>query len=305
MTSDPFLYHISKTPSHPLNQSPGNSNLNPLSALLLIFIVRPSVSRPTQFATTCQSDCFSVLSVIERFSVSYFIIRILRLFDSLNGLYAPISSVSVQSSLRTVIRSPFGRLNLQDDRPVWSVWRGRSLEVQWMSGSRVLRQGAPEGPLEEPQEDLQGDSGEPVTLHWLLNALITGFSYLQLHDDPRLGRHFRATRDIHAGELILREKPLVMGPKINSVPICLGCHQTLYVPIGVRNFYKCSKCHWPLCGKECESAEMHLKECRLMAERKFVAKIDFDSAQPNKRESAYCAIMPLRCILVKDDDPKA
>lgn len=128
---------------------------------------------------------------------------------------------------------------------------------------------------------------------------------LQLHDDPRLGRHFRATRDIHAGELILREKPLVMGPKINSVPICLGCHQTLYVPIGVRNFYKCSKCHWPLCGKECESAEMHLKECRLMAERKFVATIDFDSAQPNKRESAYCAIMPLRCILVKDDDPKA
>lgn len=118
------------------------------------------------------------------------------------------------------------------------------------------------------------------------------------------GRHFRATRDIQAGELILREKPLVMGPKVNSAPICLGCHSTLFVPIGVRNFYKCSKCKWPLCGKECETAEMHLQECALMAERKFIAKIDFDSANPNRREAAYCTIMPLRCVLLKCDNPK-
>lgn len=127
---------------------------------------------------------------------------------------------------------------------------------------------------------------------------------MQLHDDPRLGRHYRATRDIRAGELILREKPLVLGPKISCAPLCLGCHRTLEVPIGVRNFYKCSRCQWPLCGRDCEAAEGHARECALMSRRKFVAKIDFDSANPNRRESAYCTIMPLRCMLLKEDNPK-
>lgn len=95
-----------------------------------------------------------------------------------------------------------------------------------------------------------------------------------------------------------------MGPKINSVPICLGCHRNIFVPLGVRNFYKCSKCKWPLCGIECESSALHARECALMAERKFIAKIDFDSANPDRKESAYCTIMPLRCILLKEDDPK-
>lgn len=170
-----------------------------------------------------------------------------------------------------------------------------------MSGSRLLWKGSPESGLEITQNHLQSDSSEDTVSFPHLKLIFTPF---QVHDDPRLGRHFRATRDIRQGELILREKPLVMGPKVNSVPVCLGCHTQIQVPIGVRNFYKCSKCKWPLCGPGCESAERHLQECDLMAERRFIAKIDFDSSNPNKKEGAYCTILPLRCVLLKTDNPK-
>lgn len=45
-----------------------------------------------------------------------------------------------------------------------------------------------------------------------------------------LGRHLRATRDIKIGEQILKEAPLVLGPKVASAPLCLGCHRNLWLP---------------------------------------------------------------------------
>lgn len=135
-----------------------------------------------------------------------------------------------------------------------------------------------------------------------------------------------ATRDIKAGDVILREKPLIFGPKIISVPICLGCHKYVQpqdIPVKVpssplptsaagnrkrnpkpkvkteRNYYKCSTCKWPLCGRECEKLPAHLDECQLMAERKFQCSIDYNAQDEHRKESAYCAILPLRCLLQK------
>uniref|UniRef100_W8B5D3 Protein msta, isoform A n=1 Tax=Ceratitis capitata TaxID=7213 RepID=W8B5D3_CERCA len=123
-----------------------------------------------------------------------------------------------------------------------------------------------------------------------------------------LGRHLRATRDIKKGEIFLREKPFIYGPKVASAPTCLGCHRTLQAPEPPQtNFYKCTRCSWPLCGPQCERSTHHIDECELMTARKFNAKIDYNpnKEQTGKKESAYCVILPLRCILLKNKNPEA
>ncbi|RZF39124.1 hypothetical protein LSTR_LSTR013859 [Laodelphax striatellus] len=119
-----------------------------------------------------------------------------------------------------------------------------------------------------------------------------------------LGRHLVATRDIKAGEVIIKEPPLVVGPKLCSVPTCLGCHKTLQATSPddetPANYYKCSGCGWPLCAPRCESLPQHKQECELMCKNGFTSTITYQNSP--KPESAYCVILPLRCLLL--DKPK-
>lgn len=149
-------------------------------------------------------------------------------------------------------------------------------------------------------------------------------SLFQIAEHESMGRYMRACRMIKAGEIILREKPLIYGPKIISAPICLGCNRFVKpqdIPVdepspstsspGIRNrirklkvktqrnYYKCSKCKWPVCNAECEKSSAHLAECQLMAEKNFQCNIDYNEQDENRKESAYCAILPLRCLLQK------
>ena len=110
-----------------------------------------------------------------------------------------------------------------------------------------------------------------------------------------------AKRDINPGEIILREPPCVFGPKITSQPMCLGCLRTV-VPLHAKDYYKCSKCNWPMCGENCENSLTHVDECRVMQEKKFVSSIK-NTGKP-KTEVAYCVIVPLRVILLKKSNPK-
>ncbi|XP_070506795.1 SET domain-containing protein SmydA-8-like [Chironomus tepperi] len=110
-----------------------------------------------------------------------------------------------------------------------------------------------------------------------------------------LGRYMVAKRDIKPGEIILREKPIVIGPKTISNVLCLGCHQSLY-----GNYYNCSKCTWPLCGKSCETSEYHVEECKIMSEKNFKTSIK----ATGKLESSYCVIVPLRVIMMRKTQPK-
>jgi hypothetical protein len=36
-----------------------------------------------------------------------------------------------------------------------------------------------------------------------------------------------STRDLRAGEVILSERPLLVAPMADSVPICLGCYKAI------------------------------------------------------------------------------
>lgn len=112
-----------------------------------------------------------------------------------------------------------------------------------------------------------------------------------------------ATRDIKAGEKILQEKYCVLGPKIVCYPTCLGCNNIIELLPHERNFYKCSKCSWPLCGASCETSKLHIDECKLMASRKYICQINYVNDE-KKMEPAYCVILPLRCLLLKQQNER-
>ncbi|XP_055678969.1 SET domain-containing protein SmydA-8-like [Lutzomyia longipalpis] len=127
---------------------------------------------------------------------------------------------------------------------------------------------------------------------------------VELKVDEVMGRYLSATRDIKQGEVIFREKPLAIGPKVSCMPMCLGCNVFLTLKPKEKNYYKCSQCNWPLCGPSCEKSPLHTEECSLMASRKFKAQINATPAEEGKKEAAYCAIVPLRCCLLKESDPE-
>jgi hypothetical protein len=110
-----------------------------------------------------------------------------------------------------------------------------------------------------------------------------------------------AKRDIKEGEVILREKPCIVGPKMTSQATCLGCLKTIF-PSNTGDFYKCSKCTWPMCGKNCETLPDHIGECKIMNEKKFTSSIN-NTGKP-KLEAAYCVIAPLRVILQRKCNPE-
>ncbi|XP_072944835.1 SET domain-containing protein SmydA-8 [Epargyreus clarus] len=118
-----------------------------------------------------------------------------------------------------------------------------------------------------------------------------------------LGRHMVASRDIKQGEMILKEKPAVSGPKITCAPHCLACGIKLEpMQFGdTKDFYKCSSCNWPMCGLDCEKAEAHQPECKAMSKRKYRCDIKYE--RPDKVEAAYCVIAPMRVLLMKESNP--
>ncbi|XP_050099780.1 SET domain-containing protein SmydA-8-like [Anopheles aquasalis] len=123
-------------------------------------------------------------------------------------------------------------------------------------------------------------------------------------ENASLGRYVIATRKIRQGEIIFRDVPAVVGPKMASVPVCLGCNRDLMATCrSDERFHECSRCGWPVCGAECEGAEQHRTECSILAGSSYRPKIRPARDEPTKRESAYCAIVPLRVLLLQSHAP--
>jgi len=47
-------------------------------------------------------------------------------------------------------------------------------------------------------------------------------------------RFLEAAKDLKAGELILEEDPLVVGPVEDSEPICIGCYASIELHTAAR-----------------------------------------------------------------------
>merc|ERR1712241_1498638 len=79
-------------------------------------------------------------------------------------------------------------------------------------------------------------------------------------ESKKVGRYMVATRDLKAGEIILREKAAVVGPSLEqSKAVCLGCSASLQ-----KTWHLCQVCQGPLCSKQCEKRPLHVEECKVL-----------------------------------------
>ncbi|KAL0274822.1 UNVERIFIED_CONTAM: hypothetical protein PYX00_002854 [Menopon gallinae] len=138
-------------------------------------------------------------------------------------------------------------------------------------------------------------SKEHQKLHWKSGHKEQCKPIFRIEVNDVLGRHLVATRDIKAGELILQEPPLIVGPKAVSLPVCLGCHSVCQPGSSV----ECDGCGFPLCSVKCQLSDHHFDECRLMTEGKYKVKIEF-----GEKNAGYFPIVPLRCLLAKEKNPE-
>ncbi|KAK8397381.1 hypothetical protein O3P69_004837 [Scylla paramamosain] len=120
-------------------------------------------------------------------------------------------------------------------------------------------------------------------------ALVFGCGPFTVTKRKDVGRLLVASRDLEVGEMILSEAPLVIGPRQDSEPLCLGCYRR------TSGDYRCSQCSWPLCGRQCEASPDHQPECRVTR----AAGITISLQQvPGSPSHPYELVMPLRCLVV-------
>ncbi|XP_055531487.1 SET domain-containing protein SmydA-8 [Wyeomyia smithii] len=113
--------------------------------------------------------------------------------------------------------------------------------------------------------------------------------------DERFGRYLVATKDIKAGEIVLKESPLVYGPAQVTAPVCVGCLQGL-----VENqFLECERCGWPVCQRKCQDHPSHQAECKFTIARGSKMSLQhFYVPHP-----VYQCVTPLRCLLLAETAP--
>ena len=90
----------------------------------------------------------------------------------------------------------------------------------------------------------------------------------EIAEDPEIGRHFVATRDIQPLELIFRDTPLVVGPATKyDGAVCLECLKPVN---NSPSESSCPRCQFPVCSPVClenlgklhsEKECVHLQNC--------------------------------------------
>ena len=114
----------------------------------------------------------------------------------------------------------------------------------------------------------------------------------KIAESPELGRHLVAIRNIKPSEVVLRNAPLVIGPKQFSDALCLGCLRPLE-----GSLHRC-ECGYPMCSPHCASAASHQPECE--ATRRSGRRLEVDVAvSPNPH---YQAVTVLRCLALRGTD---
>lgn len=93
-----------------------------------------------------------------------------------------------------------------------------------------------------------------------------GCGAVELRRSAELGRHVVLTKDVRAGTVLLRDRPLVsvVPPwKPQFMPWCVGCMVDRDNMEFSGAFYMdCPRCGWPLCSRKCGDSPAHLPECR-------------------------------------------
>jgi len=115
----------------------------------------------------------------------------------------------------------------------------------------------------------------------------------KIANDPVLGNHVVATKNIKADEIILQEAPLVFGPAQQSAPVCLAC----FIPVD--GSYKCPRSGWPLCGPTCAKAVQKNPEVVVPTQ----CEATFEIEEYFKINYMYECIIVLRALLLQKQAP--
>ncbi|XP_066992453.2 SET domain-containing protein SmydA-8 isoform X2 [Anabrus simplex] len=117
-----------------------------------------------------------------------------------------------------------------------------------------------------------------------------------------VGRHFIATRDLHPGDVVLREAPLVTGPPlVTDCLVCVACYRVLQND--TTSFRYCPRCGWSVCSQKCADSDVHFPECQLTVSNCDGGKIDIDNLL--QLHPVYHSLIILRCLLLKNSNPEA
>ncbi|XP_026322736.1 SET domain-containing protein SmydA-8-like [Hyposmocoma kahamanoa] len=116
------------------------------------------------------------------------------------------------------------------------------------------------------------------------------------HSDV-MGRYLVASRDLRAGEVIIEEPAIAVGPCSGCALICLGCYREL----DETNFAKCQVCKWPMCSSSCFGQGKYTGHSTYECET--LKTISPNYANLEDLKDSYNALMPLRCLLLKKADP--
>ncbi|XP_020287894.1 protein msta-like [Pseudomyrmex gracilis] len=114
----------------------------------------------------------------------------------------------------------------------------------------------------------------------------------------KFGRYLVAARNLAPGEVVIRDKPIAVGPTTCGKDcFCFACLRLL-IKIGERNQYICSKCNVaPLCSVTCEEQARHhtSDECQIFRDNR-------DALAKNENDVTRI-LLPLRVWLMKHKNP--
>ncbi|XP_078050769.1 SET domain-containing protein SmydA-8 isoform X2 [Augochlora pura] len=114
----------------------------------------------------------------------------------------------------------------------------------------------------------------------------------------KLGRYLQSAKDLTASEVIIREKPIAVGPIISSKDyVCFGCLRFIPKTIKISQ-HVCSKCNVALlCGPNCKAdPKYHTQdECEMFKNNK---DLSLDNI-----EEIIGILLPLRVWLLKQREP--
>lgn len=109
-------------------------------------------------------------------------------------------------------------------------------------------------------------------------------------------RFMVATRDIEPLEMILWEKPAVIGPYTKDAAGCLQCFKQMTTQRA------CSQCGLPVCSPKCEQGRLHQEECLFIQKKNLRFPGDENIIQT--QNATQPCITPLRMLLKRKTDPK-
>ncbi|XP_068913242.1 SET domain-containing protein SmydA-8-like isoform X2 [Tenebrio molitor] len=110
-------------------------------------------------------------------------------------------------------------------------------------------------------------------------------------------------KNLKPSDIILSEAPLVVGPCTASRVQCLGCYRILEST----PYVKCKGCGWPLCSHKCRGLGKKYGhsdvECAVLKTTRSAQMLEYNELE--KMRPHFNAIVPLRCLLLKETDPQA